>query len=201
MKRFLALLASLALLLALPALAEEDWYLETARELAAQLGELAQDETYLELFGMPQDVSAAIEPFCAADYSSSVLDFRINLPIDAFFKLYDSFSDSAGLSGAGLERMRAFIPSMLITGYNNAQGVEHVAAASVLNFSRGYPMPEGFSPCIYVLQFDSATVAVAFAQSGDATISATAYPLFTGEDASLAGIAAGILGALPGEGS
>lgn len=95
--------------------------------------------------------------------------------------------------------MRAILPTALISALNGARGAECIAAASMLNFSRSYPLPEDFSPCICVLQFDGAAIAVAFARSGDKAISAAAYPLFIDAGPDLARVASEIPGALSGE--
>lgn len=71
MKRLAALLLLLTLWACPAARAEEDWYLETAEELAACMGELVRDDLYRKQQLLYAN-SPAVASLISADYQSPV---------------------------------------------------------------------------------------------------------------------------------
>lgn len=183
MKKLIAL-ALAALLLAGAALAEEDdWYLDTAKALAARVGELAGDDAFLEL-----NAAAEIEGLDAlrgVDFQTPAAGWRIEWTAigDLMLSLYSAV-ELDGLSDAGRERVEQIMGQSLLSSANAQQGAEWLAIASVLTYGKTFAMPEGFEPCVYLLQFDGAAVGVAFVQTGEETITASAMPVAMGEAAS-----------------
>ncbi|MBQ8506049.1 MAG: hypothetical protein IJ466_01235 [Clostridia bacterium] len=183
MKKLLALLLA-ALLLACPALAEEEnWYLETAKELILSMGELAKDEAYHA--SLSSATFDCIEPLKQADYANIISAWSYDVPpVDGVFALM-SIAEGAKMSRTALDYLNARFPMTIPTMYNSSFGSqEGIAAAAMLSYSRSFITPENFAPCIITLELDKAAIAVSFCRTGDETITATACPLFGAEDIS-----------------
>ena len=160
---------------------EDDWYLETASELARCVGELAGDEAYMQMMtSNPFDILA---PLQEADFTSVAGAWRLAVDESAFSQA-DGL-DWDGMTAIGRDALLSKLPSVLLTQWNAYVSTEAVAASTMLAYMRTYSMPEDFEQCALILRFDGAQVGVAFMQTGEDTITATAYPLFLAEDSSL----------------
>ena len=186
MKRMFAAAVALALFCTGLAFAQEetqegDWYLETASELARCVGELAGDEAYMQMMtSNPFDILA---PLQEADFTSVAGAWRLAVDESAFSQA-DGL-DWDGMTAIGRDALLSKLPSVLLTQWNAYVSTEAVAASAMLAYTRTYSMPEDFEQCALILRFDGAQVGVAFMQTGEDTITATAYPLFLAEDSSL----------------
>lgn len=184
MKRMFAAAVALALFCTGLAFAQEetqedDWYLETASELARCVGELAGDEAYMQMMtSNPFDILA---PLQEADFASVTGAWRIRIG-EGMISLMGTLD---GMSQTGRESLNSKMPSAILNQWNAYVSAEAVAASAMLAYMRTYSMPEDFEQCALILQFDGAQVGVAFMQTGEDTITATAYPLFLAEDSSL----------------
>ena len=184
MKRMFAAAVALALFCTGLAFAQEetqedDWYLETASELARCVGELAGDEAYMQMMtSNPFDILA---PLQEADFASVTGAWRIRIG-EGMISLMGTLD---GMSQTGRESLNSKMPSAILNQWNAYVSAEAVAASTMLAYMRTYSMPEDFEQCALILQFDGAQVGVAFMQTGEDTITATAYPLFLAEDSSL----------------
>lgn len=184
MKRMFAAAVALALFCTGLAFAQEetqedDWYLETASELARCVGELAGDEAYMQMMtSNPFDILA---PLQEADFASVTGAWRIRIG-EGMISLMGTLD---GMSQTGRESLNSKMPSAILNQWNAYVSVEAVAASTMLAYTRTYSMPEDFEQCALVLQLDGAQVGVAFMQTGEDTITAAAYPLFLAEDSTL----------------
>ena len=184
MKRMFAAAVTLALFCTGLAFAQEetqegDWYLETAGELARCVGELAGDEAYMQMMtSNPFDILA---PLQEADFASVTGAWRIRIG-EGMISLMGTLD---GMSQTGRESLNSKMPSAILNQWNAYVSAEAVAASTMLAYTRTYSMPEDFEQCALILRFDGAQVGVAFMQTGEDTITATAYPLFLAEDSSL----------------
>ena len=184
MKRMFAAAVTLALFCTGLAFAQEetqedDWYLETASELARCVGELAGDEAYMQMMtSNPFDILA---PLQEADFASVTGAWRIRIG-EGMISLMGTLD---GMSQTGRESLNSKMPSAILNQWNAYVSAEAVAASAMLAYMRTYSMPEDFEQCALILRFDGAQVGVAFMQTGEDTITATAYPLFLAEDSSL----------------
>lgn len=190
-KRLISILMIACLLVASCVAEGGNWYADTSLELARCLGELVRDEAYLKLYTSSEEVRAAMEPLKSADFGRVRNQYLVDLSGDLLLKLNEVFGDgeeldAGGLSDCGMERLRATLPASIAGAMNASQGATCIAAASILSFSRSYPMPEAFSPCLILLEADGAAVCVAFAQTGEGVVTATANPLFPPEGKSAA---------------
>ena len=105
MKKLLALLMA-ALMLTGAALAEEDdWYLDTAEELAACVGELAGDEAYQQL--MLDLEFEELDALKDVDYTAPVAAWRIEWSAvgDLLLALYSTV-EAGDLSDAGQDQLQ-----------------------------------------------------------------------------------------------
>lgn len=179
--RLIALLTLLCLCLFPAAHAEaDDWYEEISRDLALQVGELAKDEAFLRANSSHLALEAVIAPLREVDFSAEAEFSRFEIDVEAIIEA------AGGMTEAGKARMRAAIPSALLSSTVVATGpTEKLAAASILIFSRSYPEPEGFSPCVCALEFDGATIYVSFARSGEGIVAAQAMPGFSSNASAL----------------
>ena len=158
---------------------EDDWYLETASELARCVGELAGDEAYMQMMtSNPFDILA---PLQEADFASVTGAWRIRIG-EGMISLMGTLD---GMSQTGRESLNSKMPSAILNQWNAYVSAEAVAASAMLAYMRTYSMPEDFEQCALLLRFDGAQVGVAFMQTGEDTITATAYPLFLAEDSTL----------------
>ena len=184
MKRMFAAAVALALFCTGLAFAQEetqedDWYLETASELARCVGELAGDEAYMQMMtSNPFDILA---PLQEADFASVTGAWRIRIG-EGMISLMGTLD---GMSQTGRESLNSKMPSAILNQWNAYVSAEAVAASAMLAYMRTYSMPEDFEQCALILRFDGVQVGVAFMQTGEDTITATAYPLFLAEDSSL----------------
>lgn len=184
MKRMFAAAVALALFCTGLAFAQEetqedDWYLETASELARCVGELAGDEAYMQMMtSNPFDILA---PLQEADFASVTGAWRIRIG-EGMISLMGTLD---GMSQTGRESLNSKMPSAILNQWNAYVSAEAVAASAMLAYMRTYSMPEDFEQCALILRFDGAQVGVAFMQTGEDTITATAYPLFLAEDSTL----------------
>ena len=184
MKRMFAAAVALALFCTGLAFAQEetqedDWYLETASELARCVGELAGDEAYMQMMtSNPFDILA---PLQEADFASVTGAWRIRIG-EGMISLMGTLD---GMSQTGRESLNSKMPAAILNQWNAYGSADAVAASAMLAYMRTYSMPEDFEQCALILRFDGAQVGVAFMQTGEDTITATAYPLFLAEDSSL----------------
>lgn len=193
MKRIFAMLLVLVLVLCAGAQAAEvsDWYLETAKEMALCVGELARDKAYQKT--KSDEDFEIIAPLREADFADVRSAWRFETyPADFWMMLMGASMKEGKLSAAGQRVCEAEIPQMLVIQHNSALGATALAATTILTYERSYIMPEDFSPCVIALELNGAAVAVAFAQTGEDTITATACPLFHGEDETDAETVAGL---------
>ncbi len=184
MKRIVALALALLLALAGAALAEEaqgDWYMETAGALAIGVGALAGDEAYLG--AMSGNAFESLEALRQADFASVQGAWKIAISEEALGQM-DGW-DWNGMTKTGRETLLSRLPVALLTQWNAYAGAEAIAASSLLAYGQTYAMPADFAQCAIVLQLDGAQVGVAFMQTGEDTVTATAYPLFKVGEATL----------------
>lgn len=177
-KRWMALLLA-AMLLCGSAMAEshEDWYLDAAFELAGEVGELAQDEAYLQTIFTAVASDGVLEALAVADYSVLKGAYRLELMDAEDFSAVIGLTSGGRLSDAGQRKIEQQLPSYALNGYGGTKGAQAIAIMAGLTTSRTYGMPEDFEPCLYILGFDGANVGVGFSKTGEDTITATAMPI------------------------
>lgn len=189
MKRALALILALLMLACTAAAEEENWYLQTAKELTRRVGELAVDENYIKLY-YGADFSC-LDELRQADFEHPVSAWRYATPpLRGVLALL-----GAQPSDAAMEYLESRVPTMALDMYAGKFGVESLTASTVLCYSRSYLLPEGFEPCIVALELDHGAVAVAFYRTGESSITAAARPLI--DDQSPLALATGLGASFP----
>lgn len=178
LKRMALLLA--AMLLIGSAMAEEsenDWYLDISMQLAQDVGELAGDEAYIALVLPSLLGDEGTSALGQADYTTLESAYRLTLPDVAELAELAGLPEGEHLSEMGLWMLETVTPESILFNYIGYMDVDYLSRAAMLSVMRTYTMPEGFEPCVYILEFDHASIGVAFSQTGENTVSAAAKPL------------------------
>ena len=175
-KRIIALLTVLCLLLPVFAHAEEgaetDWYLEKAASLTGKLHEMIAFEGFAEYFTPSQEIAALISSWDAAMDAEPLSVKGYDLPP---MELISEFTpDMENMPDALIEKIERSLGTTLITQINGMMGVNFLAACSMAVLSEGYVMPEDFSPCVVVYEYEGVCVSVSFSQIGEGVVSAAA---------------------------
>ena len=177
MKRLFCTLIALILALGVCVAEETDWYLETAKELAACAGQLAGDDSYIESMSSSEEIAALLRPFAAAESAPASHAWKLSMHSAASQKGLINMTLGADSSDAARERYLASLPAMAMNTKIGMQGCAAIAASTLATFSRTFIMPEDFEACAYVLQYGDALFFVSFTATGEDTITAAAQPL------------------------
>lgn len=176
-KRLTALLLMLCLLISAFAHAEEsaetDWYTDTAKELAADLHELISLDRFAEYFTANDAVHERISAWSDAMEQGAVSIHGYGMP-DA--GLLMSMAEITGaLPDVLAEYIERRMGSTLVSMINGSYGgVEFLSASSMAVVTEGYLMPEDFTPCIVLFEYDGICVSVSFSRIGEGVILGTA---------------------------
>lgn len=175
--RLICLIAALLMALLLPAAALADWTGDMADALCARMISLAGEEAYVGLFTESPEVLAQVERMAANEGLEARQVRRFVLRSESSYEDYVEWEGlelpelSAEAAGELEKRLTAMPPSLL----NGQAGADWLAAASLLAVSETCLMPEGFTPCVVLLDFDTdADVMVVFTQTGEETVTAQA---------------------------
>lgn len=168
-----------ALAEAAPASVPENWYLTEAKNLAAAMGALADNEAYVELFiGMGEDTDGFADKMAEL---KGLLPDAVNFyyqRTDALESLaanyqMDEFTVAANRNVMEnlLRRMNMNLPGLLNASVG---GSLWMAIASALTYTETFIMPEGFQNQAVLLLYGDceAAVLVTYTQTGENTITA-----------------------------
>lgn len=181
MKRFLSLFLLIVFLLCPPATAEEDWYLETAKELAVRMGELVQDELYQYQYLLCED-SPAFASLKATDFQNPSDIWSIPISGELAGEIFALYGITGAQSEFGMEQLLLHMTTLLITnGIQEDRSYDAMLVQSAYAFSRTRRMPENFAPHFCLLEFDHALLAVAFTATGESCVTLTVTPVFVSE--------------------
>lgn len=195
MKKLLAIVLAILISLSIPAFAEEEnWYLNTAKELAIMVGEFSRDEGYQEMMGGHFDV---IDTIKTADFENILSAWRYGSPATDSMVSLLSIASNTPMCEAAQKYLADRFLGTIVSMHNSRYGAENLAAATVISYSCTYVMPDDFAPCIIALELDHAAIAVSFIQTGDDTITATACPLFGSADESFSETVQSLNGPMP----
>lgn len=166
---------------AAPASVPENWYHTEAKNLAAAMSTLADNEAYVELFiGMGMDTDGFADTM--AQLNGLLPDeihtylFRTDA-LDELAASYQMDEVSIKLAGPAMDAVYRRLNVALSSLLNSYVGGElWLAIASALSYTQTYRMPEGFVPCALFLSYEGqeAAVLVTFSQTGEDTITANA---------------------------
>lgn len=171
------LAAALLLCVLVPAAALADWADEQSDALCARMTALAAEEVYVRLFTDNDQVLSQVERMAANAGAEVKRRRRFVLRDEASYADYVEWEGlelpALSETAAGeLEKRLAAMPSSLLNGQ---AGAEWLAAASLLTVSETFLMPEGFVPCIVLLDYGTeADAMVVFTQTGRETVTAQA---------------------------
>lgn len=158
----------------------DDFYIDEAVKLTAEVAELAADEKIMNLYAVNTDItskmasSASGEP--SAVYYISANRQKIEENIKAMYE--DEASD-----GEMIFMMNRIDFSAIASMINASCGAENLAATAVLTNSRGYVMPEDFTNdfALYSEYDGEYSVLVTFSKFGDGVIKANVTFVNNGE--------------------
>ena len=181
MKKFLTALLLVALLLQPLAALAENWYLEKGVSLANHVQTLAADESFIQLYSVyDADVMESIRSFANSDFSKPVSARMLSLQDTETAAMILSLiqGEEYALSEVAEAEVLKRLPSMFINAINSRFGVNWIVTASVLTTSETHILPEDFQPGALMLQYPGDwSVAIAFSQTGESTVTATAIPI------------------------
>lgn len=170
-----------ALAEAAPASVPENWYLTEAKNLAAAMGALADNEAYVELFiGMGEDTEGFADTMAkvAGLQPDQVLTYRYRTDalqsLAASYRMDEVTTKLAGPAMDAVNRRMNMALGSLLNGH--VGGSLWLAVASALAYTETYRMPEGFVPCTLFLCYEGqeAAVLVTFSQTGEDTVTGSA---------------------------
>ena len=186
MKKFFAFMLALLLALCPVAALAGNWYAEKSLILAERMHTLASDEAYVTTFTTEDNLIAHIGALAGSDFSAPVEARMLSLPdagsAAALMSMLSMASggEMAQLSETASAEIIRRLPGTFVSAINGQFGVTMVAASSILSTSETYIMPEDFRPGVLFLQYPGEySVAVAFSQSGEETVSASAMPIYS----------------------
>lgn len=184
MKRIIAILTAMLVLLCPMCMAEENWYASAGTDLAERVIALAGDESYAEMYTGMSDIQAIVAEFAASDFSEIKEARILSLPdekaMGTIMKLLGGIAD-AELSPVAEQELFRRIPGMLITLVNGQHSHSWLGATSILTTSETYVMPEAFQPGVLLLEYPGEySVAVAFSRTGEETVTASATAVHSG---------------------
>ena len=190
MKKYLAALLALMLCVtafsgafaeAAPAVAEDDWYMETALYVTEQMTALADNEAYVELFiGMGEDTDGFADQMAQLSGLTPDEVYTYRYRTDALENLaaaYQMDEVTTALSKPAMEavyrRMNGALGALL---NGHVGGSLWLAVSSALQYSETYVMPDDFAPCALFLSYQGqeAAVLVTFSQTGADTVTGVA---------------------------
>ncbi|MBQ8150287.1 MAG: hypothetical protein IJ041_07185 [Clostridia bacterium] len=190
MKKWLAALLSLLLCTlplyaplaeAAPAAAADNWYLDTALYLADQMGLLADNEAYVELFiGMGEDTDGFADTMAqlrGLEPDQVVVYLLRENALEELAKAYQMDEISTKLAQPVMDTITRRMGNSLADLLNGHVGGNlWLAISNALAYTETYIMPDSFVPCALFLRYEGqeAAVLVTFTQTGTDTITATA---------------------------
>ena len=166
---------------AAPVVADDDWYLETALYVAEQMGVLADNEAYVELFiGMGEDTDGFADIMAQLNGLTPDEVITYLYKTDALETLAAAYQMDEVTTALGKPAMESIYRRMnqslgsLLNSY--VGGSLWLAIANALSYNETYLMPENFVPCALLLRYDGqeAAILVTFSQTGTETITVTA---------------------------
>ena len=185
MKRILAFLIALTLVLtpalALAEAAEPVSLTERGLDLIRYTASLASDPSYVAMYSASQDVEALVSAFAAGSYDRAQSVYLLSFSDSALTAMAGDALSGQDMTPAVREYIRNRLPSALLSSVNARQGVNQIAAASILSQSRLFVDEAVTEPMIYIYVFDDSTVvAVTFTPGEGGAVSASGTPLFGG---------------------
>ena len=176
-KRIFSLLLALCLLISFPACAEKepekDWYTDTANKLVSDLHALISMEQFDEYFTTNEEIHEQIGAWSAAMEQGEISVHGFDMPGAALLMAMAEIT-AGSIPDILAEYIERRMGSTLVSMINGMMGVNFLAASSIAIVSEGYLMPEGFTPCMIVYEYEGICVSVSFAQIGEGVVMGTA---------------------------
>ncbi|MBQ9845205.1 MAG: hypothetical protein IJO54_03895 [Oscillospiraceae bacterium] len=181
-KRFSAVLASaLAVSLmftacssSVPAAGGSKGLYEHGLELVAMAEEMADSESYLEIYTGSPRISEVVSQFGQGDYSAPQKVYRLT-PTADYLAGYDMAADLSGLSDTLKKTISDKAIASLATRINAMDGAENLAATTVCTAGKTFVSGELTEACVWLYVYENGfPVAVTFTAGEDSTVAASA---------------------------
>lgn len=156
-----------------------DPLLNIAMELVWGVHELAGDENYHSV--MMSDIDRSFLPGIAATDCTDLRSAQ-RIEIGASLGMIVANMYGGSLSPTGNAAVAASIPNMFSSIWNANHGTLALSELVLCSWGRTFLAPENFSNCAMLLDCGGAFYWVAFAETGNGIISASAAPLFMRND-------------------
>lgn len=181
MKKMTALLLTVVLMLsAIPALAE-NWYVDKGSQLTQKLYTLVSHPAFASYFTSSEQILSITSEFAASDLSEPLKATWLATPsLDSIFLMFMGLTaeGAADIPEPMTEYISTRVPDLFVTMSISSLDTAWIAATSILRLSETHIMPEDFQPGILLLDYPSDfSVAVAFTQTGEETLTASATVL------------------------
>lgn len=167
----------------------EEFLLGEGIALTCEMGELAGNDEYVDLLVGGGSVRNMIDEIASQDYSMPGDIHMIKLSDDIVRRVIMANSGGTPVSDSLMDKLRLRINASLVGNLINArQGVEAVAAASVMTWSKSYIAPDNWSDNrLLILEYPGKfSSVVSFVQTGDGVITGTAAFVRNDEQGALA---------------
>ena len=152
--------------------AENAWCLEKAEALRDKLYEMVSFDGLAEFYTPQAELIALIDSWKTAmkDEPKSVKGY----PLPAVEMISEFVPEMENVPEALIQKIDRSMANLLISQINGMEGVYFLSASSIPTLGEGYIMPENFSPCIVLYEYEGICVSVSFAEIGEGVVSATA---------------------------
>lgn len=151
---------------------ENDWYIERAAILRDDLMMLSADREYLSLYSGNDTLIDLASAWHEELSGEPVRSGRYYMPTD-IIRLGIAVSGTK-LSDTALKYLSRAADNFVLSTITASQGVNFIAASSMLRIGESFIMPEDFKPCIVLYEYESICVAVLFTQTGEGVVGANA---------------------------
>ncbi len=154
---------------------DDEWFKETALDVADSVHELANDETYIKMMGGNDEVTEVASGWGdnTADTSGKIVVVKITE--DAVKLLMGQDDSAASMS----ETAKDSVEKNVCTAFSNyvtasAGGSSALAAASILKYNQAYVVSEPVEDQVWVIPAgEGCAFCISFSNQGDGIVSAT----------------------------
>lgn len=154
---------------------DDEWFKETALDVAASVNELANDEAYIKIMGGSDEVAEVASGWGdnTADTSGKIVVVKITEDTAKTLMGQDENADS--MSEAAKDR----VEKNLCVAFGNyvtasAGGASTLAAASILKYDQAYVVSESVEDQVWVIPAgDGCALCIAFSNQGDGIVAVT----------------------------
>ena len=152
---------------------------EQGLEVVALMDEMADSQSYVQMFTGNMQISEVIQSNTSGDYSEPLVVYEVVLKNDNFLGLLGNDETQASMSDELKEIISKKINASVITQLNAYGGSENLAASTICTAGISFVNSEVKEDSIYIYVYENtAPVAVIFLQEGNDIVSANGTFMF-----------------------